>query len=39
MALKVMVMVSFCGLEEDSFVVGRVVLPKVLLEDVGFEDF
>ncbi|KAI4319364.1 hypothetical protein MLD38_032968 [Melastoma candidum] len=39
MALKVMVMVSFFGLREDTFRVGSGVLPKHFLEDVGAEGF
>lgn len=39
MALKVMVMVSFCGVREEAFRVGRAVLPKFFLEDVGLEGF
>ncbi|KAJ8619383.1 hypothetical protein MRB53_027912 [Persea americana] len=39
MALKVMVMVSFCGVREEGFRVGRAVLPKFFLEDVGLEGF
>ncbi|KAJ8636270.1 hypothetical protein MRB53_010537 [Persea americana] len=39
MALKTMVMVSFCGLRRDDFRVGRAVLPKHFLEDVGLEGF
>ncbi|ONK63180.1 uncharacterized protein A4U43_C07F12230 [Asparagus officinalis] len=37
MGIRVMVMVSFCGLSKKSFAAGRVVLPKFLLEDVGLE--
>lgn len=39
MALKVMVMVSFFGIREKGFRVGRAVLPKFFLEDVGLEGF
>lgn len=39
MALKTMVMVSFCGLRRDDFRAGRAVLPKHFLEDVGLEAF
>ncbi|XP_058083862.1 probable glycerol-3-phosphate acyltransferase 3 [Magnolia sinica] len=39
MALKAMVMVSFCGIREDGFRVGRAVLPKFFLEDVSLEGF
>ncbi|MBA0827137.1 hypothetical protein Goarm_011935 [Gossypium armourianum] len=37
--LKIMVFVCFVGLKEASFSVGRTVLPKFLLEDVGNEGF
>ncbi|KAK1278282.1 putative glycerol-3-phosphate acyltransferase 2 [Acorus gramineus] len=37
--LKVMVMVSFFGLRREGFRVGRSVLPKHLMEDVGLEGF
>lgn len=39
MGLKIMVMVCFMGIKKDSFSVGRAVLPKFFLEDVGFEGF
>ncbi|PSS06080.1 Glycerol-3-phosphate acyltransferase [Actinidia chinensis var. chinensis] len=39
MGLKVMVMVSFFGIKEESFKAGRAVLPKFFLEDVGLESF
>lgn len=39
MGLKIMVMVCFCGIKKKSFRVGRSVLPKFLLEDVGMEMF
>ena len=39
MWLKVMVMVSFFGIKEESFKAGRAVLPKFFLEDVGLESF
>uniref|UniRef100_A0A0D3HPX5 Glycerol-3-phosphate acyltransferase RAM2/GPAT1-8 HAD-like domain-containing protein n=1 Tax=Oryza barthii TaxID=65489 RepID=A0A0D3HPX5_9ORYZ len=39
MALKVMAMVSFCGLRASRFRAGRAVLPKWFLEDVGEEGF
>ncbi|XP_021768577.1 probable glycerol-3-phosphate acyltransferase 3 [Chenopodium quinoa] len=39
MGLKMMVMVSFCGIKKDGFVVGRAVLPKFFLEDVGLQGF
>ena len=37
MGLKMMVMICFFGIKEESFRVGRTVLPKFLLEDVGSE--
>ncbi|XP_008809277.1 probable glycerol-3-phosphate acyltransferase 3 [Phoenix dactylifera] len=37
--LRLMVMVAFCGLKKDGFRVGRAVLPKFFLEDVGLEGF
>ncbi|KAE8711552.1 putative glycerol-3-phosphate acyltransferase 2 [Hibiscus syriacus] len=37
--LKIMVFVCFVGLKEESFSIGRTVLPKFLLEDVGNEGF
>ncbi|XP_010931769.1 probable glycerol-3-phosphate acyltransferase 3 [Elaeis guineensis] len=37
--LRLMVMVAFCGLRKDGFRVGRAVLPKFFLEDVGLEGF
>ncbi|KNA20342.1 hypothetical protein SOVF_052720 [Spinacia oleracea] len=39
MGLKIMVMVSFFGIKKDGFIVGRAVLPKFFLEDVGLEGF
>lgn len=39
MGLKIMVMVSFFGIKAESFRVGRSVLPKFFLEDVGSEIF
>ncbi|KAF5204443.1 Glycerol-3-phosphate acyltransferase [Thalictrum thalictroides] len=39
MGVKMMVMVCFFGIKKDSFRVGRAVLPKFFLEDVGFEGF
>ncbi|XP_040384763.1 probable glycerol-3-phosphate acyltransferase 3 [Oryza brachyantha] len=39
MALKVLAMVSFCGLRVNRFRAGRAVLPKWFLEDVGEEGF
>ncbi|XVE89545.1 hypothetical protein DITRI_Ditri20bG0004700 [Diplodiscus trichospermus] len=37
--LKIMVFVCFVGLKEESFSIGRTVLPKFFLEDVGNEGF
>ncbi|KAI3888449.1 hypothetical protein MKW92_019770 [Papaver armeniacum] len=37
MSLSIMVMVCFFGIKEKSFKVGRAVLPKFFLEDVGLE--
>ncbi|TKY61691.1 glycerol-3-phosphate acyltransferase 2 [Spatholobus suberectus] len=39
MGLKIMVMVCFFGIKVERFRVGRAVLPKFLLEDVGSEMF
>uniref|UniRef100_A0A2P2IJK2 Putative glycerol-3-phosphate acyltransferase 3 n=1 Tax=Rhizophora mucronata TaxID=61149 RepID=A0A2P2IJK2_RHIMU len=39
MGLKIMVMICFFGIKKDSFRVGRAVLPKFFLEDVGSEAF
>ncbi|CAN0877081.1 Probable glycerol-3-phosphate acyltransferase 3 [Linum grandiflorum] len=39
MGLRVMVFVSFVGVKAESFRVGRSVLPKLFLEDVGLEGF
>ncbi|XP_068493469.1 probable glycerol-3-phosphate acyltransferase 3 [Phaseolus vulgaris] len=39
MGLKIMVMTCFLGIKASSFRVGRSVLPKFLLEDVGSEMF
>ncbi|XP_020267034.1 probable glycerol-3-phosphate acyltransferase 3 [Asparagus officinalis] len=38
-AIRAMVLVSFCGLKKDKFRVGRSVLPKYLIEELGFEGF
>lgn len=38
-ALKAMVAVCFLGLKKDAFRVGRAVLPKFFMEDVGLEGF
>ncbi|OAY69111.1 putative glycerol-3-phosphate acyltransferase 3 [Ananas comosus] len=37
--LKIMVLVSFCGIKKKGFRVGRSVLPKFFMEDVGLEGF
>ncbi|PRQ45156.1 putative glycerol-3-phosphate 1-O-acyltransferase [Rosa chinensis] len=37
--LKIMVMVCFFGIKKESFRIGRAVLPKFFLEDVGLESF
>ncbi|XVF41753.1 hypothetical protein PTKIN_Ptkin01aG0305600 [Pterospermum kingtungense] len=37
--LKIMAFVSFVGLKEESFAIGRTVLPKFFLEDTGSEGF
>ncbi|KAL0006252.1 hypothetical protein SO802_013813 [Lithocarpus litseifolius] len=37
--LKIMVFVCFVGIKRDRFVIGRSVLPKFFLEDVGYECF
>ncbi|KMT10004.1 hypothetical protein BVRB_5g122190 [Beta vulgaris subsp. vulgaris] len=39
MRLKMMVMVCFFGIKKDGFMVGRAILPKFFLEDVGLEGF
>ncbi|KAJ8747166.1 hypothetical protein K2173_013149 [Erythroxylum novogranatense] len=39
MGLKIMVFVCFFGIRKDNFRVGRAVLPKFFLEDVGLEAF
>ncbi|KAJ4727847.1 putative Glycerol-3-phosphate acyltransferase 3 [Melia azedarach] len=39
MGLKIMVAVCFFGIKKDSFRVGRAVLPKFFLENVGLEIF
>ncbi|XP_043723589.1 probable glycerol-3-phosphate acyltransferase 3 [Telopea speciosissima] len=39
MGLNLMVMVCFLGIKRESFRVGRTVLPKFFLEDVGLEGF
>ncbi|KAL9239775.1 hypothetical protein vseg_014064 [Gypsophila vaccaria] len=37
MGVKIMVMVCFLGIRKDGFMVGRSVLPKFFLQDVGVE--
>ncbi|GLT43099.1 hypothetical protein SLA2020_170710 [Shorea laevis] len=37
--MKIMVMVCFFGIKKERFRVGRAVLPKFFLEDVGWEPF
>lgn len=37
--LRIMVVVCFCGLRKEKFKLGRTVLPKFFLEDVGMEGF
>ncbi|XP_044502062.1 probable glycerol-3-phosphate acyltransferase 3 [Mangifera indica] len=37
--LKIMVMICFFGIKKDKFRVGKAVLPKFFLENVGFEIF
>lgn len=39
MGLKIMVMVCFVGIKEESFRAGTAVLPKFFLENVGLESF
>ncbi|RWW87950.1 hypothetical protein BHE74_00003193 [Ensete ventricosum] len=39
LALRLMVLVCFLGVRKESFRVGRAVLPKFFLEDVGLEAF
>ncbi|KAJ8470616.1 hypothetical protein OPV22_024959 [Ensete ventricosum] len=39
MRLRIMVVVCFCGLRKEKFKLGRTVLPKFFLEDVGMEGF
>lgn len=38
-ALKIMVFISLFGIKKEGFMVGRSVLPKYFLEDVGLEGF
>ncbi|KAK9064221.1 hypothetical protein SSX86_015601 [Deinandra increscens subsp. villosa] len=37
--LKIMVFICFFGIKKDNFVIGRTVLPRFLMEDLGFEGF
>ncbi|XP_076940881.1 putative glycerol-3-phosphate acyltransferase 3 [Bidens hawaiensis] len=37
--LKIMVFICFFGLKKDKFLIGRTVLPKFFMEDLGFEGF
>ncbi|KAK9747587.1 hypothetical protein RND81_02G001900 [Saponaria officinalis] len=37
--VKMMVMVCFFGIKKQTFIVGRAVLPKFFLEDVGLEGY
>ncbi|KAF6138287.1 hypothetical protein GIB67_001437 [Kingdonia uniflora] len=39
MGIKMMVMICFFGIKQESFRAGRAVLPKFFLEDVGLEGF
>lgn len=39
MGMKTMAMVSFFGIKKEKFLVGKSVLPKYFLEDVGLEMF
>lgn len=39
LGMKIMVMVSFFGIKKEKFFVGKFVLFKYFLEDVGFEMF
>ncbi|XP_015874849.4 probable glycerol-3-phosphate acyltransferase 3 [Ziziphus jujuba] len=39
LGLKIMVFLSFFGIKEKSFKIGKTVLPKFFLEDVGYEGF
>lgn len=39
MGLKIMVMICFFGIKQDSFRVGKAVLPKFFLDNVGLEIF
>ncbi|KAD7117936.1 hypothetical protein E3N88_05204 [Mikania micrantha] len=37
--LKIMVFICFFGIKKEKFLVGRTVLPKFFMEDLGFEGF
>ena len=39
LGLKIMVFICFFGLKKDNFRIGRSVLPKLFLEDIGLEGF
>ncbi|XP_023758446.2 probable glycerol-3-phosphate acyltransferase 3 [Lactuca sativa] len=39
MGLKIMVFICFCGIKKEKFSIGRTVLPKFFMEDLGFEGF
>ncbi|GJX39289.1 probable glycerol-3-phosphate acyltransferase 3 [Tanacetum coccineum] len=39
LGLKIMVFICFFGLKKDNFRIGSSVLPKLFLEDIGFEGF
>lgn len=39
MGLKIMVFICFFGVKKGSFVIGRTVLPKFFMDDLGFEGF
>lgn len=37
--IKIMVFICFFGIKKDRFLIGRSVLPKFFMEDLGFEGF
>ncbi|KAJ0831750.1 putative glycerol-3-phosphate 2-O-acyltransferase [Helianthus annuus] len=37
--LKIMVFICFFGIKKDNFRIGRTILPKFFMEDLGFEGF
>nr|XP_043622125.1 probable glycerol-3-phosphate acyltransferase 3 [Erigeron canadensis] len=37
--LKIMIFIGFFGVKKDSFIIGKTVLPKFFMEDLGFEGF